>query len=231
MELGSSTEMEHDGFIAVNEMLSVEMGAFDNEDDADVDDPLSFHIPDHFINIQNSAESNNEPWFESTNVIKVEPIPFNPELIFENEGSGDETEETEAEVGALLFPQVDQDKEEELPLPLGEESESDSDYEESGSKRAKTGKRKYARKPVPKEKCKNCGEMFKTEKLLQVHTRFRHEPVNCELCSKTLLGKKGLFEHVTRVHQEQGIFRCKKCTMIFPTEVEREKHLRTFHKN
>jgi len=53
-------------------------------------------------------------------VIKVEPIPLNPELIFENEGSGKETNETEA--GALLFHQANQDQEEELPLPLEEES-------------------------------------------------------------------------------------------------------------
>jgi len=53
MEMESTTEMEHDGFIELNEMLSFEMDAFGNEDDDSVDDPLSFGIPDHFKNIQN----------------------------------------------------------------------------------------------------------------------------------------------------------------------------------
>jgi len=88
-----------------------------------------------------------------------------------------------------------------------------------------------------KHKCEDCGKLYTTENLLNLHRRTQHEGDNkrinntfpCEICGKILTRATGLRDHIKLVHDKIFDKECPHCEFKASTNVDLKKHIEGNH--
>merc|ERR1719354_56332 len=75
--------------------------------------------------------------------------------------------------------------------------------------------------------CDICGIVVPS---LKTHNKFKHMPVNCEICGKQFGDKYLLTKHIQGTHEKSLIVQCDVCNKEFSCKSSLAKHLKRVHK-
>ena len=84
--------------------------------------------------------------------------------------------------------------------------------------------------------CKICKNIFShnsdMKRHVQTHTPLEtRNKVKCDMCSKFLICKKSLKEHIERVHKKVKKFQCETCHKLFHNKGGYKEHKEIVHEN
>lgn len=81
-------------------------------------------------------------------------------------------------------------------------------------------------------KCMECDSTFITKKGLDSHIGFAHSSSSytCNICNKTYRASHLVEEHVKRVHDKPGHFKCVQCSKVFSNKSYLYSHVQRQHK-
>ncbi|ODM88610.1 putative zinc finger protein [Orchesella cincta] len=151
---------------------------------------------------QRENESSNEMKIDIENVIKVEPIPQDPNA-------------------DLIYESNDRDAvDDELNSPSNQSPKPNFTKGKRFQKKGKKGK---------KVKCPTYDKVLWSSFHLSRHNRYHHEPVKCNECDKILIGTKVLFSHVLIHHHKVGSYTCEVCSNVYSTREKLVVHKRKYH--